>query len=158
MIFVCCVFAVLVVALFRKKSLFSVIIYTEGRKWAVEVELGGFFTARKNGKEVWNLCCSKSHQSNGRKSMPLCAGHAVTATRVTACYLMTAKKQNVCSSFDKKVSTSIIFWKQCCRMKRNCTRKSYSKTGLWDNCPHKSYPRIFWIALKAQERNYYENE
>lgn len=43
----CCVFKVLVVALFRKKSLFSVIIYTEGRKWAVGVALGGFFAARK---------------------------------------------------------------------------------------------------------------
>ena len=33
--------------MFRKKSLFSVIIYTEGRKWAVEVVLGGFFLPEK---------------------------------------------------------------------------------------------------------------
>ena len=53
MLFACCVFAVLVVTLFRKKSLFSVIIYTEGSHQAVEVTLGGFFSARKNGKEVY---------------------------------------------------------------------------------------------------------
>ena len=52
MLFACCVLEVLVVALFRKKSLFSVIIYTEGRKWAVEVTFGGFFATRKNGKEI----------------------------------------------------------------------------------------------------------
>ena len=116
------------------------------------------FLLPENGKEVWNLWYSKPHRSNGRKSTPLYTRLAVIAIRATACCWMTAKKQNAYSSFLGTVSTAIIFWKQCCRMKRNCTRKFYSKTGKWGNCPHKSYPRIFWIAHIAQERNYYEND
>ena len=63
MLFACCVFEILVVALFRKRSLFSVIIYTEGRKWAVEVTLGGFFAARKTERR-FSLWYSESRQGN----------------------------------------------------------------------------------------------
>ena len=61
---------------------------------------------RKGGE---NPCCSKSHRSSELKSMPLFAENAVTAKRVTACYLMTVKKQNACSSFQGTVSTATIF-------------------------------------------------
>ena len=49
----CCVFLVLPVAIFNKIFFSAVIIYTEGSNQAVEVILGGFFAARKNGKEVY---------------------------------------------------------------------------------------------------------
>ena len=43
----CCVFLVLSVAIFNKIFFSVVIIYTEGSNRAVEIELGGFFAARK---------------------------------------------------------------------------------------------------------------
>ena len=101
------------------------------------------FYCPKNGKEVWNLWYSKSHRSSELKSMPLFAGLAVTISRVTACYLMTVKKQNACSSFQGTVSTATIFWKQFYRLKKNCMRKSYSKTGSPDNHPKKALSEIF---------------
>ena len=48
------------------------------------------FAARKTERR-FSLWYSELRQGNGQKSKPLCAGLAVTATRVTACCWMTLK-------------------------------------------------------------------
>ena len=48
------------------------------------------FAARKTERR-FSLWYSELRQCNGQKSKPLCAGLAVTATRVTACCWMTLK-------------------------------------------------------------------
>ena len=78
-------------------SAVSPIQYTEGSNRAVEVALGGFFAARKT-KRRFSLWYSELRQGNGQKSKPLCAGLAVTATRVTACCWMALK----CSAEPKR--------------------------------------------------------
>ena len=71
-------------------SAVSPIQYTEGSNRAVEITLGGFFAARKTERR-FSLWYSELRQGNGQKSKPLCAGLAVTATRVTACCWMALK-------------------------------------------------------------------
>ena len=78
-------------------SAVSPIQYTEGSHRAVEITLGGFFAARKT-KRRFSLWYSELRQGNGQKSKPLCAGLAVTATRVTACCWMALK----CSAEPKR--------------------------------------------------------
>ena len=78
-------------------SVVSPIQYTEGSHLAVEITLGGFFAARKTIRR-FSLWYSELRQGNGQKSKPLCAGLAVTATRVTACCWMALK----CSAEPKR--------------------------------------------------------
>ena len=78
-------------------SVVSPIQYTEGSHRAVEITLGGFFAARKTERR-FSLWYSELRQGNGQKSKPLCAGLAVTATRVTACCWMALK----CSAEPKR--------------------------------------------------------
>ena len=140
--FLCCGHRFRYVAIIIPFSAVSPIQYTEGSHWAVEVALGGLFAAQKTERR-FSLWHSKSRRSNEQKSTPLYAKLAVIAIRETVCCWRTAKKQNACSSFLGTVSTATFFWKRYYRLKKNCTQKSYGKTGLLDNCPKKRYLKYF---------------